>query len=121
MRSCHSSRVFSRYIRVKLRCGRKVRCLAHCPLAPHVRTVQREGRLLELSVHRSEDDIADALADDHSSTERQHRIEPRSEQRNGLEASRLRDNRSTEVLLETIETVLDSSFLIVGAVNPAQV
>lgn len=121
MRSCRSSRMFSRHITVKLRCGRKVRCFARCPLAPHVRKVQREGRLLELSVHRSEDDITDALADDHLSTDRQHRIEPRSEQRNGLDAPGLKDSSPTEVLFKTIETVLRSPLLISGAVDAAQV
>ena len=74
-----------------------------------------------MHLDRNEDDITDALVGHHSFTDCQDGIEPGSKQRNGLEASGLRDNRSTEVLLETIETVLDSSFLVVGAVDSAQV
>lgn len=74
-----------------------------------------------MHLDQNEDDITDALVGHHSFTDCQNGIDPRSEQRNGLEASGLKNNRSTEVLLETIETVLDSSFLIGGAVDSAQV
>ena len=71
-----------------------------------------------MHLDRNEDDITDALVGHHSFTGCQDGIESGSEQRNGLAASGLMDCRSTEVLLETIET---SSFLIVGAVDSAQV
>ena len=80
----------------------------------------REAGSEPLHLDQNEDDIT-ALVGHHSFTDCQDGIEPGSEQRNGLEASGLRDNRSTEVLLETIETVLHSSFLIGVTVDSAQV
>src|SRR5215831_10549065 len=54
--SCRSLHVFSRHLRMKVRCNRRaIRCVARCLVAPHKRKVHKGGRIAEFSVHGNAD------------------------------------------------------------------